>query len=82
MMSKLTLTAKTFGQRPSQLINLEDEYTSYCFDEVSAYFWAMLKNESIDQASKTIKKEKNEPVKHDNMLDFLMSTKFKKGGNR
>lgn len=30
--------SKTYKSRPSQLINLVDEYDAYCFDEACAFF--------------------------------------------
>lgn len=43
--------SKTLGVRPSVLFNLEDEYTSYCFDEVCVYIQLRLENgeEIIDK---------------------------------
>ena len=34
----------TFHSRPSQLLNLEDEYTAYCFDEACAYIYSEIQD--------------------------------------
>lgn len=33
----LISTANTFGCRPSELMNVEDQYTAYCLDSTCAY---------------------------------------------
>ena len=33
-----------FRTRPSQMLNLEDEYTAYCFDEACAYIYSQIKD--------------------------------------
>lgn len=34
--------SKTYNSRPSELIGIEDEYTSYCFDEACCYIVNMI----------------------------------------
>ena len=36
--------AETYRVRPSVLLNIPDEYTSYCFDEACAYILGRLRN--------------------------------------
>ena len=40
--SNIIHTSRTFNSRPSQLINIEDEYVAYCFDEACAYIFGQL----------------------------------------
>lgn len=39
--------AKTYKERPSKILGLKDEYTSYCLDEACAY--AMARMEKGDE---------------------------------
>lgn len=80
-MSSLTLTAKTWGVRPSELIGLKDEYDAYCFDEVSAVFWMQLKNQTMQEASKGTPNSGNKKstnLKGQNMMNFMTDPRFKK----
>lgn len=36
--------AKRFNQLPSKILNIEDEYTAYCFDEVCVYILTKIEN--------------------------------------
>ena len=45
--------SKVYSERPSRLLAIEDEYTSFCLDEACAYIYA-----EIEQGKKpTFKKE-------------------------
>jgi hypothetical protein len=37
------MAARTFGARPSQLLDAQDAYTAYCLDEAGAYLLAQPK---------------------------------------
>lgn len=36
--------SKEYNQKPSQIINLENDYIAYCFDEACVYLLAHLKD--------------------------------------
>ena len=37
--------AKTYKQRPSQLLNIQNEYDAFCFDEACSYIISELSQE-------------------------------------
>ena len=41
--------AKQFNQRPSQIINLTDEYEAFCFDEACTYIISELNKEDAKE---------------------------------
>lgn len=36
--------SKLYGERPSDIIGIEDDYTRYCFDEAVAYIISRIKD--------------------------------------
>lgn len=36
--------SKRFCQKPSQILNIEDEYTAYCFDEACSFIMFKIDN--------------------------------------
>lgn len=36
--------ARTYQERPSNILGIDDEYTSFCFDEACAYIMSKIDN--------------------------------------
>lgn len=64
------MMAKRFGKLPSEILNIEDEYTAFCFDEACVYIMCEL------ESGKTpcyIEVGKEEPKHYSNFKDFYKS---------
>ena len=60
--------SQLYNQRPSEILNIYDEYVAYCLDEACAYIAIMMRDgNEPDWADK---KKKN---KIENGLDYLLS---------
>lgn len=64
----LCLTAKTFGQRPSSLLHIEDPYTAYCVDEAGAY----LMSREPPNYRKLAQKSRRKPINKDKNALMLL----------
>lgn len=51
--------ANTYRVRPSTLLGIDDEYTSYCFDEACAYIIKQIEDEKEPVFRKTYKSFKD-----------------------
>ncbi len=68
------LEAKTWNNRPSSLIAIEDEYTAYCFDQAVAVFGNVVSNELESVEGKT---KKSVTQKRNRILDKYLGIKPK-----
>lgn len=61
--------SKHFNQRPSQIINLTNEYEAFCFDEACSY----ILNELSKEDGKEPNFETEIPTNNDDLIDFFKS---------
>lgn len=70
--------SKLYHKRPSEIIFLKDEYTSYCFDEACAYIISKMKDGEMPTFSK--KEEGNLETKHYSSLKEMYASMGYKNG--
>lgn len=66
---RIILLAKQFNRRPSEILNIEDDYTAFCFDETCEYIFA-----HKDSWESSLSNEKG-----DNLIEFLKNSTNKRG---
>jgi hypothetical protein len=65
-MSVLTM-AKHYQIRPSQIINLTNDYEAFCFDEACSY----ILNELSKEDAREPKFDVETPINNDDLIDYF-----------
>lgn len=67
----LFVDAKTWSCRPSELLNIEDDYVAYCLDQAVGYFGRNLEAE-LEKAGSGAKNEEDAEWKRQRVLDNFL----------
>lgn len=63
---------KALGQRPSELLNITDDYVAYCLDEAVIYFGLMVESELEQAGHKPSKEERKARRAREDILDRIL----------
>ncbi|HBZ6635219.1 hypothetical protein FDB55_13200 [Clostridium botulinum] len=61
--------AKQFNQRPSQVINLTNDYEAFCFDEACVYIMSEMNKEDAQEP----RFENDTPRNNDDLIEYFKS---------
>ena len=70
------MDAKTWSCRPSELLNIEDDYVAYCLDQAVGYFGRALESE-LEKAGSDAKNEDDAQWKRKRVLDAFLGEEDK-----
>ncbi len=84
-MLNLHRTAKTYGIRPSKLLNISDEWAAYCLDNAIALFGNFVEGKQLDKSFDlddflSEKKSSLESKIPKSIVDVVVVKNRKKGG--
>lgn len=66
--------AQAYNCRPSQLIDVQDPYAAYCFDE-AVYLWASYVRNAVTEAGEQIKGYQQKKIMQQRVLQTLLRTR-------
>lgn len=67
--------AKHYKKRPSEILNIENDYLAYCFDEVALLLEAEATNKEGELNFEKIKWKDNKKKSNKDLIKFIMKHK-------
>jgi len=71
-MAQIIMMGKTYGEKPSKIMDIEDSYLAYCFDEVCYYYYGEVMDDKGKLRWNRIKWDDTKKGNNDELIDFIV----------
>lgn len=74
-MAQVIIMAKHYKKSPSEILNIENDYLAYCFDEAALFLETQSTNEKGELNFDKIKWKDNKKKSNKDLIKFIMQHK-------
>lgn len=70
-MAQVIIMAKRYKKRPSEILNIDNDYLAYCFDEIALFLEAEATNKEGEINWNKIRWKDNKKKTNKDLIDFI-----------